>query len=123
MVQRLGLGSSWSNSWRTGSWRADSRRDGQDAEGDEQDEQPAAADVDEDLDSASVRDWQPTRQTSVQTSVTWRDKESDTKSVRSMSSLLEARHDDVLPDILQGWLFWMRAGFRRPAPPGDPGRR
>ena len=30
-----------------------------------------------------------------------------------MSSLLEARHDDVLPDILQGWLFWMRAGFRR----------
>ena len=69
--------------------------------------------MDEDLDSAPVRDWQPTRQTSVQTSVTWRDKESDTKSVRSMSSLIEARHDDALPDILQGWLFWMRAGFRR----------
>ena len=30
-----------------------------------------------------------------------------------MSSLLEAQHEDLLPDILQGWLFWMRAGFRR----------
>ena len=111
-----GWSSSWSSSWKTGSWRGDSCRGGEDAWGDEQDGLPEAADVDEDLDSASVRDWQPTRQTSASAGTggaTWRDKESDTKSVRSRSSLLEARHDDVLPDILQGWLFWMRAGFRR----------